>query len=214
MSRESTIDQLNSFLRGEISAVETYRQAMEKVKDVRAVTTLEECQTSHARRVANLREFITRLGGTPSTDSGAWGSFAKLVEGSAAAFGDCFGSAGPPVSIASAAAVTSAAATDAPLAGVDAVSAAATCVTCIDDMLESSARATSSSEACDLVVVSSAEILSCRASSASATPGSASIDAAAAEGDEPGLVAAGTSVPIDAFSDAICVSSCRRSLSP
>ena len=88
MSRESTIDQLNSFLRGEISAVETYRQAMEKVKDVRAVTTLEECQTSHARRVANLREFITRLGGTPSTDSGAWGSFAKLVEGGAAALGD------------------------------------------------------------------------------------------------------------------------------
>jgi uncharacterized protein (TIGR02284 family) len=88
MSRESTIDQLNSFLRGEISAVETYRQAMDKVKDVRAMTTLEECQNSHARRVASLRDFITKLGGTPATDSGAWGGFAKLVEGGAAAFGD------------------------------------------------------------------------------------------------------------------------------
>jgi uncharacterized protein (TIGR02284 family) len=88
MTRESTIDQLNSFLRGEISAVETYRQAMEKVKAGPAITTLQQNQTSHARRVSALREYITRLGGVPSEDSGPWGSFAKLVEGGAAAFGD------------------------------------------------------------------------------------------------------------------------------
>jgi uncharacterized protein (TIGR02284 family) len=88
MSRETTIEHLNSFLRGEISAVETYRQAMEQVKDMRALTTLQECETSHARRVATLRDYIARLGGTPANDSGAWGSFAKLVEGGAKAFGD------------------------------------------------------------------------------------------------------------------------------
>lgn len=88
MSREKTIDQLNSFLRGEISAVETYRQAMEKVKGGPAITTLQQNQTAHARRVTALREAITRLGGVPSEDSGPWGSFAKLVEGGAAAFGD------------------------------------------------------------------------------------------------------------------------------
>jgi uncharacterized protein (TIGR02284 family) len=88
MSRESTIDQLNSFLRGEISAVETYRQALEKVTDARAVPTLNTCHSSHASRVQSLSAFITRLGGTPSTDSGPWGSFAKLVEGGAAAFGE------------------------------------------------------------------------------------------------------------------------------
>lgn len=88
MSRESTIDHLNSFLRGEISAVETYRQAMDKVNDPRAISTLQECQSSHARRVALLRDYITRLGGSPSSDSGAWGGFAKAVQGGAAVFGE------------------------------------------------------------------------------------------------------------------------------
>jgi hypothetical protein len=33
---DQLVDQLNSFLRGEISAVETYRQAIEKVDDEHA----------------------------------------------------------------------------------------------------------------------------------------------------------------------------------
>lgn len=88
MSLENTIDHLNSLLRGEISAVETYRQAIEKVKDAPALSTLQECHRSHVQRVEELRRHIVLLGGTPSTDSGPWGGFAKLVEGGAAAFGD------------------------------------------------------------------------------------------------------------------------------
>ena len=82
------IEQLNSFLRGEISAVETYRQALGKVKDTRARTELEQCHISHQRRVDLLKMRITELGGEPSQSSGAWGAFAKAAEGSAAALGE------------------------------------------------------------------------------------------------------------------------------
>ena len=82
------IDQLNSFLRGEISAVETYRQALSKVNDPRARTELEQCHLSHQRRVDLLKMRITELGGQPAHGSGAWGAFAKAAEGSAATFGE------------------------------------------------------------------------------------------------------------------------------
>jgi hypothetical protein len=82
------IDQLNSFLRGEISAVETYRQAMNKVDDISARTELERCQLSHQRRVEMLKGRIIQLGGQPSEDSGAWGAFARAAEGGASLFGE------------------------------------------------------------------------------------------------------------------------------
>lgn len=82
------VEQMNSFLRGEISAVETYRQAIEKVTDVAARLQLEHCRRSHQQRVDLLKERILRLGGTPADGSGIWGAFAKLVEGGAKVFGD------------------------------------------------------------------------------------------------------------------------------
>jgi rubrerythrin len=84
---EQTVDVLNSFLRGEQAAVETYRQALEKVKDAPYRTPLEECLRSHTERVRALTERIVRLGGKPSQGSGPWGAFAKLVEGAAKVFG-------------------------------------------------------------------------------------------------------------------------------
>lgn len=82
------LDHLNSFLRGELSAVETYRQAIEKLDDISSVSQLRECMTSHQRRVTVLSETIRRLGGEPATSSGAWGVFAKLIEGGAKVFGE------------------------------------------------------------------------------------------------------------------------------
>ncbi|MGQ0505970.1 MAG: DUF2383 domain-containing protein [Myxococcaceae bacterium] len=84
----SSVKHLNSFLRGEVSAVETYRQAIEKVKDTSAQTQLRDCVQSHERNVQLLQERIKQLGGEPATGSGPWGGFAKLVEGAAAAMGD------------------------------------------------------------------------------------------------------------------------------
>ena len=85
---EETIDHLNSFLRGEISAVETYRQALDKLKTSSYQPTLQECQRSHEYRAQLLREEIRRRGGTPAESSGPWGAFAKLVEGGAQLFGE------------------------------------------------------------------------------------------------------------------------------
>lgn len=82
------VDQLNSFLRGEIAAVETYRQAIEKLQDSAHVITLRDCMRSHEQRVTALTLEIRRLGGEPASGSGAWGTFAKVIEGGAKAFGE------------------------------------------------------------------------------------------------------------------------------
>jgi demethoxyubiquinone hydroxylase (CLK1/Coq7/Cat5 family) len=86
-SQHDTVDQLNSFLRGELSAVETYQQALTKLVSFPHRATLEECATSHQRRVTLLAEEVRRRGGKPAESSGAWGTFAKAVEGSSAALG-------------------------------------------------------------------------------------------------------------------------------
>jgi uncharacterized protein (TIGR02284 family) len=82
------LEQLNSFLRGEISAVETYAQALNKIKDTNIKTKLQENQRSHQQRVQLLTDQVRKLGGTPVSSSGVWGSFAKLVQGGADLFGD------------------------------------------------------------------------------------------------------------------------------
>ena len=86
---KKSVDQLNSYLRGELSAVETYRLALEKIDDNdSARATLQTCMESHRTRVSQIRQSILAVGGTPSDGSGAWGAFAKAVEGSATVFGD------------------------------------------------------------------------------------------------------------------------------
>lgn len=86
-STEKTVDTLNSFLRGEISAVETYRQAMEKITEPNLRPQLEQCSRIHQESASKLRNRISQLGGKPSEGSGPWGGFAKLVEGGAKLFG-------------------------------------------------------------------------------------------------------------------------------
>jgi demethoxyubiquinone hydroxylase (CLK1/Coq7/Cat5 family) len=87
-TQTATVDTLNGFLRGEISAVETYRQALDKLQPSPSRTQLEQCRRSHEERVARLRQEVVRLGGKPEEGSGAWGAFAKLVEGSAKVLGE------------------------------------------------------------------------------------------------------------------------------
>jgi len=85
---ETSVKTLNSFLRGEISAVETYRQALDKIEDTPVRSTLQQCLESHQTRVNVLKSRISMLGGDPADSSGPWGAFAKLVEGGAKVFGD------------------------------------------------------------------------------------------------------------------------------
>lgn len=84
------VDQLNSLLRGEISAVETYGQAIEKVDDEHAsdATALRAIAQEHGEAARALRDEIQRLGGEADESSGPWGAWAKTVEATAKLFGD------------------------------------------------------------------------------------------------------------------------------
>ena len=89
MAKKSSVDQLNSFLRGELSAVETYLMALDKLEaNDPTRPEVEANLTSHQDRVIALREAITQLGGKPAESSGPWGAFAKAVEGTAKVFGE------------------------------------------------------------------------------------------------------------------------------
>lgn len=84
---EQDIRQLNSFLRGELSAVETYQQCIEKMEDRAFAAELGSLQDSHRRRAELIRARVRQLGGEPADGSGVWGSFARLAEGTAKIFG-------------------------------------------------------------------------------------------------------------------------------
>jgi len=86
------VPQLNGFLRGEISAAETYRMAIEKISNAQSTETslglLREIQAEHGRAAQALRDRIRELGGEPEDSSGAWGVWAKFTEGLANLLGD------------------------------------------------------------------------------------------------------------------------------
>ena len=85
-----SVRQLNSLLRGEISAAETYRMAIDKVADTNAPNAglLRGIQEEHGRAAQGIRDRIRELGGEPSDSSGAWGAWAKTVQGTMNLFGD------------------------------------------------------------------------------------------------------------------------------
>jgi uncharacterized protein (TIGR02284 family) len=90
---DEAVSQLNSLLRGEISACETYRMAIDKVADsdqiaMDNVSILREIETEHDQAAQQLRQRIQQLGGKPSDSSGAWGAWAQTVQGTMNLFGD------------------------------------------------------------------------------------------------------------------------------
>ena len=87
------VRQLNSLLRGEISAVETYKMAIDNAADstqapADRLSMLREIQSEHGQAAQLLRERIRDLGGGASDSSGAWGAWAQTVQGTANLFGD------------------------------------------------------------------------------------------------------------------------------
>ena len=85
---DDMVGKLNSFLRGEISAVETYQQALDRVTDPSVRSQLQDCEQDHRQRIVLLRERITSLGGTPAQGSGLGGVWAKLVQGGGGLLGE------------------------------------------------------------------------------------------------------------------------------
>jgi bacterioferritin (cytochrome b1) len=89
---DEAIRQLNSFLRGEISAAETYKMAIDKASDsdenAANLGLLRSIQEEHGRAAQAVRDRIRELGGEASDSSGAWGAWAKFTQGTANLFGD------------------------------------------------------------------------------------------------------------------------------
>jgi uncharacterized protein (TIGR02284 family) len=86
----TNLETLNSLLRGEMSALETYRQAIEKLDDAKApgANELHSLRRDHRDAADALWHHIEGHGEKPSETSGAWGAFAQAVTGTAKLFGN------------------------------------------------------------------------------------------------------------------------------
>ncbi len=85
-------DEINRLLRSELSAVETYQQALQKegqkFEHEAEFQQLATILNDHQQAAARLEAQIKQMGGRPVQDSGAWGTWSKIVMGTAKFFGD------------------------------------------------------------------------------------------------------------------------------
>jgi hypothetical protein len=79
---------VNRLLRGEISAVETFRQALARLGDEPEAAGLRQIQRDHEKAVLLLKQHASRRGAEPAQGSGPWGAFARAVTGAARNLGD------------------------------------------------------------------------------------------------------------------------------
>lgn len=88
MNSNTTItDACNALLRGELSAIETYTQAIKKFGASEGEGLLEGINADHAANAESLRKLVGECGEAPVTSSGAWGTFATSVESVATLLG-------------------------------------------------------------------------------------------------------------------------------
>lgn len=85
---EECTEVCNNLLRGELSAIETYTQALGKFHSEVERVALQAIRTDHANNAAYLCDHLVEMGAVPVTGSGAWGAFAKVLEGAAAVLGE------------------------------------------------------------------------------------------------------------------------------
>jgi hypothetical protein len=85
---EERTEPLNRLLRGELAATETYQQALDRVSTEPGAFELRRIETEHRQAAEVLRRHIVQRGGKPAADSGAWGMWARAVEGTAKLFGN------------------------------------------------------------------------------------------------------------------------------
>jgi Domain of unknown function (DUF2383) len=76
------IKTIEKLLKDELSATETYQQALEKFRvpgGQFVANSLTPIFGNHKAAVISLEAQIVKLGGTPHKDTGAWGSWAKIL---------------------------------------------------------------------------------------------------------------------------------------
>ena len=81
------IDALNALLRGEVAAVETYDQVMEKFDGHPQAVELQRIRDEHTAAAAVLRERVRHFGGDPAEGSGLWGKLTAAITGTAKVLG-------------------------------------------------------------------------------------------------------------------------------
>jgi hypothetical protein len=85
-------DEMNNLLKSELSAIETYQQALDKEgadpEHVTAVNELSAILDDHQRAASRIEAAIRQQGGQPVHGSGAWGTWSKIILGTAQLFGD------------------------------------------------------------------------------------------------------------------------------
>jgi len=86
--RDNDVDQLNGLLKGELAAVESYKQALTKIADQAKAEALKDNLASHQERAGKLRQAIEELGGTAELNTGSWGSITKWMTTNAGKMGD------------------------------------------------------------------------------------------------------------------------------
>ena len=80
------IETLDKLLKDELSATETYQQTLDILREGAELgdsVALMPIYEHHKEAVSSLQAEIRQLGGTPAEDSGAWGTWAKIVLGGA-----------------------------------------------------------------------------------------------------------------------------------
>ena len=84
--RDGTIERL---LRGELAALETYEQALQRSHDASKMGRLTAIRNDHATIAQKLRQLLDADEDRDApTGSGTWGAFAKAAEGVATLIGD------------------------------------------------------------------------------------------------------------------------------
>lgn len=81
------IASVQSLLRGEIAAVETYDKAIASFEGDETASRLTQIRGEHIEAVNTLREQVRDYGEQAADTSGAWGSFASAVTGIAKQIG-------------------------------------------------------------------------------------------------------------------------------
>jgi len=80
------IETLNKLLKDELTATESYQKALDKLQEdgeLAGSESIKPIYEAHKDAVSSLQALINRLGGTPAEDSGAWGTWAEIVQGGA-----------------------------------------------------------------------------------------------------------------------------------
>ncbi|MDP2393213.1 MAG: DUF2383 domain-containing protein [Methylococcaceae bacterium] len=85
------IETINKLLKNELAAVESYQQALDKLREDVSLGESEHLRPiyqDHKTAVSSLQTHSRSLGGTPAETSGAWGTWATLVLESASILGN------------------------------------------------------------------------------------------------------------------------------